>query len=119
MPSKIIFRSKVTLTNISICLLVVVGNIFVAQPTFIFGPNIATHHVNVQTYTCGVILGFTAAFITGYSTVLQANCTSIPLPYFMLCSGIAKLVLGLLCPAFGLPNYITDLDRFSQVNTKE
>ena len=60
----------------------------------------------MKTYTCGVLLGLTAAFITGFSTVLQANCTAIPLPYFMAFSGLAKLALGIACPVFGIPNHI-------------
>ena len=96
-------------------LLLVVGTSLVAQPTFIFGkPQGFEDSPYKDTYTLGMVLALTSAFFAGICSVLQINCRSIPLPYYMLWSGFAKLIIGLLCPTVGLPNHITDLHRFEQ-----
>ena len=83
-----------------------------AQPTFIFGET--THWWNgleKETYSLGVFLALIASFVTGFCPFLQANCKDMPMAYFMLCSGIAKMILGLICPAFGLANNVQNLSK--------
>ena len=97
------------------CLLIVVGTSLVAQPTFIFGGSEDQNDSPYKdTYTLGMVLALAAAFITGFCPVLQAKCKHMPMAYFMLWSGISKLVIGLFCPVVGLPNHVQDLHRFEQ-----
>ena len=88
------FRSKITVVNISLCFLIVVGNSLVAQPTFLFGQLYLSSSQQPSTYTLGIILALTAALITGFCPVLQANCKDVPIAYYMLGSGLAKLIIG-------------------------
>lgn len=108
-------RSKATLLNISMCLLIVVGTSLVAQPTFIFGAfEDQDDSPYKDTYTLGVVLALAASFITGFCPVLQTRCKHMPMAYFMLWSGISKLLIGLFCPVAGLPNHIQDPHKFEQ-----
>ena len=89
-----------------------------AQPTFVFGMSV--HHVKspYPKYTLGVILALTSACISGMCYNLRVHCKEIPMAYFMLCSGIAKMAVGLFCPVFGLPNNLTDISQFGRDLTK-
>ena len=67
-----------------------------------------------NTYTQGMILSLVAAVITGFCPVLQTKCKDLPMTYFMLWSGTSKLIVGLLCPIFGLSNNLHEPQMFSQ-----
>ena len=106
-----------TFINISMCLLIVVGIVLVAQPKFIFGQvgySIDPESTERQKYVLGVCLALGSSCITGFYRLLQIQCKDIPMSYFMLWSGIAKMIIGLLCPVFGLPNNLNDLPRFAE-----
>ena len=97
------------------CVLIVVGSSLVSQPSFLFGHTNLTSSAHLySSYTLGIVLALTSALITGFCPVLQNHCKEVPIAYFMLGSGVAKLAIGLLCPLFGLPNHIQDTSRFVQ-----
>ena len=87
----------------------IVGTGLVAQPTFIFGES--ENGLASSKYSLGVVLALTAAVIAGLCPILQVNCKDMPISYFMLWSGIAKMIVALLCPAVGLPN---NMDKFGE-----
>ena len=83
-----------------------------AQPTFIFGEQSGSGHY--ANYTLGVVLSTILSFITGVAPIVQSKCREIPISYFMLWSGLAKLVIGLLCPLFGVMNHLGDMTKLQQ-----
>ena len=108
------FRSKVTFINISMCLLILAGVGLVAQPAFIFD-NLTAYRLNSierVKYPIGVFLSILISSITGLCPILQANCKDMPMAYFMMWSGIAKMTIGLICPAVGLPNNLLNPSKF-------
>ena len=101
-----------TSLNLTLSFLVVVGACLVAQPTFIFGDDDSdSSRRDYQDYTLGVVLSTILSFITGVAPIIQSKCKDMPISYFMLWSGLAKLVVGLLCPMFGVSNHLGDMTR--------
>ena len=94
--------------------LLVVGINLVSQPTFIFGSLQVQDSPYKDTYSLGAVLALSSAFFSGTCASLQPYCRNIPLAYFMLWSGVSKLIVGLLSPMVGLPNHVRDLAKFTQ-----
>ena len=95
--------------------LLVVGINLVSQPTFIFGSSqLQDDSPYKDTYSLGAVLALSSAFFSGTCASLQPYCRNLPLAYFMLWSGVSKLIVGLLCPMVGLPNHVRDLPKFTQ-----
>ena len=101
-------RKKLTVTNVSICLMILAGAVFVAQPTFITSQATVTSSPPAQNgtrmsdYTKGALITISATFACSTSNVLQSHFTDIPSPYFMLIGGVWSLVVGpLFCLYLG------------------
>ena len=120
---RIILKRSLTFLAMSLCLFMVVGEILVVQPPFIFGGgsrennqtnNISQNHLDQEEtdkhgifYYLGVLLAFYVALAGAVSNVLNAKCNqmNISTSQLMLVSGISSLLLSLVSSIF-LPNRV-------------
>jgi len=89
-------RKKLTVTNIGICLMILLGACLVAQPSFLFpkgtSDSVTTHGGGEYLAGVGIVLSATAACAS--ANILQSHFTQIPSAYFMLCGGVVALITG-------------------------
>ena len=71
-------RTKIHLVNLSLCCLIPVGTVFVAQPTFIFGRTGGDE--KSDEYFKGIAILMAAAVINAIANVLQAIYKGITRP---------------------------------------
>lgn len=111
----------------SLCVVVVLGASFVAQPTFIFGheesssqqhPNsteadevsssLNENGADESNYFLGVMLTLSATLVCTISNILQSKCKHVPPPLFMLVGGFTCLGVGMTSPLFDIENSFMD-----------
>ena len=115
---RIVLKRLLTILSVSLCFLIVLGDVLVVQPPFIFGEedtkNETSSNVKMeeasqkkrgQYYYVGVGLCVYAAAAAAMSNVLGAKCNqkNISSAQLMLVSGISSFLLSLICAPF-LPN---------------
>jgi len=95
--SSCILKTKLHLVNLSLCCLIPVGTVFVAQPTFIFGMTGggggAGGDEKSEEYLQGIGILMAAAVINAISNVLQA-LYKVHSFDFMLCGGLVSILVS-------------------------
>ena len=110
---RIVLRRALTFLSLSPCLLIVIGDVLVVQPPFLFGDSDSNHNEthnstesvvekHGESYYLGVALCLYAAATGAVANVVSAqfNKNNISTSQLMLVSGIFILLLSLFCSIF-------------------
>jgi len=104
---RIVVKRPLTLLAISLCFLVVVGDVLVVQPQFLFGDKDSTDYKEDgekrgEFYFLGVALCFYAALCGAINNVSIAQCTkmNVSTNQLMLVSGTFSVALSLVAISF-------------------
>jgi len=123
---RIVLKRAFTLLSLSLCLLIIIGDVLVVQPPFLFGDSDSIHNAthnstksvmekHGDSYYIGVALCLYTAAAAAVANVLSAHCNKkeISTSHLMLVSGISSLLLSLISSIFISNKLLTAPQSFS------
>ena len=107
---RIVNKRLFTLLSISLCFFIVVGDVLVIQPPFLFPDDNDPHKVHDHNYYIGVALCFYTAAAISVANVVGARCNKLTIStsQLMFVSGCSSVLLSLLSTILLTNRLLTD-----------